>query len=193
MINSNQLKKANELLGESYVFPSRPKNETYEANEFSTLLNACGRHGHAEIGLRICLGDEESYSKGRNLLQHHRKMLKQGVEFAHGQVQDLGKFYLLDGRGVVDESIIGIVCGMVLQQRWTKPIIGISLGENDTIKVSGRASRALVELGLNLGALMRESAARAGGIGGGHTIAAGASIPKQSLNEFLASAGKYFG
>ncbi|MFH1393512.1 MAG: DHH family phosphoesterase [Candidatus Micrarchaeota archaeon] len=193
LINTNQLKKTNELLGESYVFPKRPKNETYEANELSTVLNACGRHGRSDVGLRICLGDEDAYAEGRKLLQQHRRMLKQGIEFALGKVQDLGRFYFLDGRGVVDEGIIGIVCGMALRQSWTKPIIGISLGENDTIKASGRAGRALVEGGLNLGKLMGAAGAEAGGIGGGHRIAAGASIPKGSLNSFLVAVGKYFG
>ncbi|HID73380.1 TPA: DHH family phosphoesterase, partial [Candidatus Micrarchaeota archaeon] len=173
-------------------FPKRPKNETYEANEFSTVLNACGRHGRVDVGLRVCMGDESAYAEGRALLQQHRRMLKQGIEFALGKVQDLGRFYFLDGRGVVDEGIIGIVCGMVLRQSWTKPMIGISLGENDTVKVSGRAPRPLVEAGMNLGEMMKTAASEVGGIGGGHRIAAGASIPKDSVNEFLLAAGHYF-
>lgn len=179
------------LIGESYVFPQRPKNETYEANEFSTLLNACGRHSKPDVGVRVCLGDESAYAEARALLQLHRKMLREGIAFASAHMVDLGPFYFVDGRGVIDEGIIGVVCGMGLDQRWTKPVIGVSLGDNRTIKVSGRAPRALVGAGLNLGELMKEAAAALGGVGGGHRTAAGASIPEGKANEFLLFAGGY--
>ncbi len=178
------------LVGESYVFPKRPKNETYEANEFSTLLNACGRHSKPDIGVRVCLKDESAYEEARSLLRLHRKMLREGVEFAFSNVQDLGPVYFLDGRGIIEEGVIGVICGMVLKQGWKKPIIGVSLGENNTIKISGRASKTLVENGLSLGDFMKKAALELGGIGGGHSVAAGASIPNK-INEFLLFCGDY--
>jgi len=177
--------KTDELIGESYVFPLRPKNETYEANEFSTVLNACGRWGRADVGINVCLGKDDGYKEARSLLQLHRKMLKEGIEFASGNVQDFGSFYFLDARGVISENIIGTVCGMIFRQNWKKPILGASLGEKETIKVSGRGGRKLVEEGLNLGALLKASVSEIGGVGGGHKIAAGASMPKDKINEFL--------
>ena len=86
-----------DLVGESYVFPKRPRNETYEANEFSTLLNACGRHNKPEIGVKVCLGDESAYEEAKKMLALHRKMLRDGIGFAGRKMQDLGEFYLLDG------------------------------------------------------------------------------------------------
>ncbi len=188
LISSNKTK---DLIGESYVFPNRPKNETYEANEFSTLLNACGRHGKPEIGVRVCLGDEAAMTDAQTLLQHHRRMLRSGIEYAGKHVQNFGSYYFLDGRGIVDEGIIGVVCGMALQQKWTIPMLGVSLGENNTLKFSGRAPRHLVDSGLNLGDLMKKGVAQVGGAGGGHKIAAGASIPSGKINEFLVFAGEY--
>ncbi len=181
-----------ELIGEGYVFPERPKNETYEANEFSTLLNACGRHSRPEVGVRVCLGDSSAYQEAHSLLQIHRRMLREGIVFARENTQDLGRFHFLDGRGRIDEGIIGIVCGMTMGSR-KKPVIGIATGENDSIKASGRATRALVSEGVNISELMGRAAAAAGGTGGGHRIAAGASIPKGKLDEFLRAAGEYFG
>lgn len=191
LIGSNRMRSLDELVGESYVFPKRPHDETFEANEFSTLLNACGRHGKPDIGVRVCLNDAAAQDEARALLAMHRRSLRDGISFASSRVQDFGAFYFLDARGIIDEGIIGIVCGMVLQQSWGKPIIGASLGEDGTIKISGRSPRALVENGLNLGALMKSACADAGGIGGGHRIAAGASIPEGRLNDFLLSAGKF--
>jgi len=191
LINSNRLRSAEELIGESYIFPKRAKDETFEANEFSTLLNACGRHDRPEVGIGVCLGDESAKKEAQELLQLHRKMLRDGIDFASKHVQDFGAFYFLDARGIIDEGLIGVVCGMILQQSWTKLIIGVALGERETIKVSGRASRALVGKGLNLGELMKEGALAGNGVGGGHRIAAGASISKNKINEFLLDAGRY--
>ncbi|MFH0884257.1 MAG: DHH family phosphoesterase [Candidatus Micrarchaeota archaeon] len=191
LIAGNRMRSLNELIGESYVFPKRPRDETFEANEFSTLLNACGRHSQPEIGVRVCLGDIGAQEEARKLLALHRRSLREGIGFASTHVQDFGAFYFLDGRGLIDEGIVGVVCGMALQQSWTKPIIGAAYGENDTVKISGRSPKALIEKGLNLGEMMKAACLDAGGIGGGHKVAAGASIPKDRINEFLVSAGEF--
>ncbi len=191
LVDRGYIGKAEELIGESYVFPLRPKNETYEANEFSTVLNACGRWGRSDIGISVCLGEEKGYTEAGSMLQLHRKMLREGIGYAAGNIQDFGAFYFLDGRGSISENIIGTVCGMILRQSWEKPIIGISSGEKETIKISGRGSRKLVEEGLNLGDLLKKTVHDIGGVGGGHKIAAGASIPKDRINEFLLRFSEY--
>lgn len=183
-------KTAGKLIGESYIFPRREKNETYEASEFATLLNACGRHDKPDVGVRVCLGDGSALAEARELLCLHRKMLRSGIEYAGKSIQDLGRFYFLDGRGIIDEGIIGIVCGMALSQAWEKPVLGISDGEEGMIKASARSPRHLVSSGLNLGKIMKDAGNEIGGIGGGHRIAAGASIPSEKLNGFLLFFGK---
>ncbi len=180
-----------DLVSESYIFPQRGKNETYEANEFSTLLNACGRHNKPALGVKVCLGDVSAYEEARSLLALHRKMLREGIEFGIHSVQDFGRFYFIDGRGIVDESIIGIICGMIMGQKHAKPIIGVSTSDNDTIKLSGRASKAAIAKGVNVGNLMRDASLELGGIGGGHVMAAGANISKTKINEFLLFCNSY--
>ncbi len=183
LVERGKIKSTDELVGESYVFPHNPMNETFEANEFSTLLNACGRHGKDDVAIGVALGKEEYFEEARSLLQLHRRMLKEGIEFAAKNIQDLGGFFFLDGRGVIDESVIGIVCGMRAQQIWKKPMMGIAAGGKGEIKVSTRGK------GVNLGLALKESAGPVGGIGGGHRMAAGASIPDEKLNEFLLAFG----
>lgn len=190
LISSNRLRSPADLISESYVFPQRSGDETYEANEFSTLLNACGRHSRDDVGFRVCIGDAGASAEARALLLEHRRKLREGISFALARVQDLGAFYFLDARGVIDENIIGTVCGMCTQSGWTKPIIGIALGEDGTIKASARATKRLVASGLDLGAMMKKASEELGGAGGGHAIAAGASIPKASINRFLLICGE---
>ncbi|MFH2106871.1 MAG: DHH family phosphoesterase, partial [Candidatus Micrarchaeota archaeon] len=193
LLNQNQIKKAEDLIQESYLMANQPKDtEMYEANEFSTLLNACGRHGKAEIGVSVCLGDKGAYDKARELLSLHRRMIKDGIEYAKKNVQDFGKFYFLDARGIIDEGIIGIICGMYLHPASTKPMIGISDGDEDTLKLSSRGTKKLIAEGLNLSAALHEVTEIVGGVGGGHRIAAGASFPKAKINEFLSELGLRF-
>lgn len=176
-----------DLIGEVYDLPKRPgKSALYDAHEFSTILNACGRHGKPELGVAVCLGDEAAYLEASSFLALHKRMIREGVLFARSRLVDLGAFLFLDARGAIDEGIIGIVCGMVLQNR-AKPVIGIADGEAGDIKVSSRVSK---KSGINLGRMAAYAGGKAGGIGGGHPVAAGAGIPREKLGVFLLAAGE---
>ena len=49
------------LIGEVYVLLAETEGtETRDASEYSTLLNATARYGHAEVGLKVCMGDREA-------------------------------------------------------------------------------------------------------------------------------------
>ena len=180
------------LVGEVYSFPHQAEGtELSDANEFSTVLNACGRHGKPEIGIGVCLGDSEAMKTAESLLTLHRKQLRAGVEFAAGAVEDFGAFYFLDGRGVIDDGLIGVVAGMLYGGaiKRTKPIIALALNEDGQVKVSARATKKLIENGLDLGAMLKEATAGIG-VGGGHNIAAGAQVEPGKVNEFLLRAGE---
>ena len=65
------------------------------------------------------------------------------------------------------------------------PLIGFANKGDQEIKVSARATQELVERGLNLSLAMKKAAGTFDGVGGGHNIAAGATIPKGKEEEFL--------
>ncbi|PIU09236.1 hypothetical protein COT30_05440 [Candidatus Micrarchaeota archaeon CG08_land_8_20_14_0_20_49_17] len=196
-------KLAKSLIGPVYLLPKLIP-ELREAQEFSTMLNACGRNGRFDLGMQLCFGNFTD--EVANLLATHRKNLRDGIAFAISNMQDLGPFYLIDGRGAISENIIGVVCGMIYSTaRHDKPIIGLANEEitsselrvsitipetgnpkPETIKISSRAAKPLVAAGVNLGAIMKECSLVVEGAGGGHRMAAGATIPKEKLEEFLA-------
>lgn len=177
---------ASKLTGEVFTLLNRPQNtELSDASEFSTILNACGRNGRPELGVDVCLCRKGAYESARVLLAEHRRNLRDGIGFAGRNVQDLGKFLLIDGRGVIPDSIIGVVAGMLFPGGRNKPVLALSLEESGAIKLSTRGTRKLVENGLNLGKILSESCAAVGGVGGGHNIAAGATIPAGRLDDFL--------
>lgn len=186
-----QEKTAKHLVGEVYVFPKNDKRtELYDASEFSTLLNACGRNGKAELGIAVCTGEFGAYAQASSLLETHRKNLREGMKFLSQNLQDFGKFYFLDARGAIADGIVGVVAGMGLTSTAKKPIFAIAADEHGAIKVSSRANAALVKAGLNLGMVLKAACEKCGGAGGGHRIAAGATLPKGQLDRFLGELNK---
>jgi RecJ-like exonuclease len=65
------------------------------------------------------------------------------------------------------------------------PLIGFAFTENGDVKVSARATQSLVDRGLDLATVLTLAAKELNGVGGGHNIAAGATIPKGKEEEFL--------
>jgi RecJ-like exonuclease len=174
------------LVAENFTLAKMPPGTPLrDASEFSTLLNACGRNGRPELGVAVCLLRPGAYEESAALLAEHRKNLRAGMEFALKNTQDMGKFMLLDARGSIPDSIIGVVAGMLFSGSRHKPILALSLEEKNRIKLSARGTRQLVEAGLNLSKILSECSLAVGGVGGGHNIAAGATIPKEHLAGFL--------
>ncbi|MFA6489689.1 MAG: DHH family phosphoesterase [Candidatus Micrarchaeia archaeon] len=177
---------ASRLTGEVYTLNKRAQGtELSDAHEFSTLLNACGRNDRPELGVSVCLGRTGAYEEAKVLLAQHRRNLRDGISFASKNVQDYGKFLLIDGRGVIADSIIGVIAGMVFPGTRSKPILALSLEKSGAIKLSTRGTRKLVDAGLNLSKILSEVCPMVGGVGGGHNIAAGATIPADKLEDFL--------
>ena len=132
------------------------------------------------MGVSVCLKEEGAFEKAKALLGEHRKLIRSGLGFAQKNTMDVGAFYFLDARNHIPDTVIGIVAGGFFNSglvERNKPVIAFSFDEEGKTKISGRASRALVEKGLDLGEVMKKGGAAAGGLGGGHTLAAGGSIP----------------
>ena len=179
------------LIGEVYILPNEMEGSYLrDAKEFATLLNACGRYGNANVGLEIVRGDRsENLKKAVNLLLRHRKVLVDGIDY----LRDIGIIKLDDiqyfnAGSHIPDTVVGTIAAMALSSEIADanlPIIGFVENENGMIKVSGRASRNLVNSGLDLSKLISKAAVSVGGYGGGHNIAAGASIPRGTEEKFL--------
>jgi single-stranded-DNA-specific exonuclease len=167
------------MVGNVYLFPKEEKNiEIYDAYEFSTVLNACGRHKAESLGMSVCLHEKGALEQARSLVTLHRTQIRSGLLYARRHVSDFGAFYFLDGRGEVEDSVVGIVCGSFLSSGVVdpvKPILGFSLDPSGNIKISARGTDELVKKGLDLNVMLRK-ATEGIGVGGGHNVAAGATL-----------------
>jgi RecJ-like exonuclease len=70
-------------------------------------------------------------------------------------------------------------------QNIEKATLVITKTEDGNLKISGRASRLILQKGANLGKIMQTLAEKFSGVGGGHDVAAGAEISSQVKTTFL--------
>ncbi len=183
------------LTGEIYVLSKEARGTPVrDAKEFATLLNACGRHGKADVGLRICAGDRgDSLSEGLVLLRDHRSALSKALTWAKGSgVIRLKNIQFFDAGDEIEETIVGTVAGMLLGSEGADrsvPMVAFAesteYADTPKVKASVRGTQDLISKGLDLSAAIRTAAEKVGGIGGGHNIAAGATIPSERRDEFL--------
>lgn len=179
------------LIGEVYELAKEPiATELHDAKEFATLLNSTARYGEFKVGLEVCLGDRDTYlKKARSLLRGHRHNLVEGLQLAkeEGIIQLDYVQYFHAGTGIRD-TIVGIIANMLLNDEETRndlPLVGFAKKAEGEIKASARGTQFLVAKGLDLSVAIREAAQSVDGVGGGHNIAAGATIPEGKEEEFL--------
>ena len=174
-----------------------------DAKEFATLLNACGRHDRPMVGKAICLGDRGTELKNALREQdNHREALKKAIHLIredprYGIKNDknLPNIRYFDAKDLIEDTIVGIVAGMLLGSGdipSDKTIIAFaeSLDGTCTTKVSARCTRELVSIGIDLSIAMKDASEKVGGTGGGHNIAAGATIPNGKEMDFLIELNK---
>ncbi len=183
------------LTGETYTLTKEsPGSPLRDGKEFATMLNACGRHGRPEVGMRICSGDRGPVlSEGMALLRDHRSAISQALEDARNKgVTRLNHIQYFDAEDEIQDTIVGTIAGMLLNANGSDrsaPMIAFADSSESTdvesVKVSGRGTQDLIRMGLDLSIAMRRAAGEVGGIGGGHNIAAGATIPADRKKDFL--------
>lgn len=185
---------AESLVGEVYTLVNEDKNTPLrDAKEFATLLNGCGRHKSNGIGIAVCLGDRGAqYEKSLNLLKEHKNYISNCYAWVSKnikRIEDRGVLYFLNAGSDIDSNLIGTVASMILSSKLVepiKPIVAFADTEEGEVKVSSRGTKELVRNGLNLGRAMQYASERTGrGDGGGHDIAAGATISKGEEEKFI--------
>ena len=174
--------RIDDLVGERYVL-AREEPGTYlrDASEFATLLNATARYEEGDVGLAVCRGNRgAAFDRARELLDEHRQNLSAGIEWVQNEgVTREANVQWFHAGSAIRATIVGIVAGMALGADGIaadRPIVGFAEKSSEAVKVSARAPDRGAR-GIDLGRAMREAAVAVGGEGGGHAMAAGATVP----------------
>jgi RecJ-like exonuclease len=191
--------KVDRLLAETYGFPlETPRTPLRNAQEYATLLNACGRWSKPDVGGAILRGDRgQAYRDAEHMLNNHRAIIRNLLQFIIDTgVRELENLQWLHVGGRYPDTIVGIGAGMALSKlNSTKPIlIMCEVPEDPSLtKVSMRTNERVVGMGIDLQQALSNASAEYGGGGGGHKIAAGAYIPKTAEQEFVIRVNRILG
>ncbi len=191
----------NSIVGETYIIhdaraPADSRMPS-DAKEFATLLNSCGRYAKYETGMKLCLGERgEVLDDALSLLEGHRRNVSGAIRLAKQeglrQRTCLQYFHMQDR---VPDTIVGTVAGILMKSKEAEPgkvIVGFAFSEGQ-VKVSSRGNSELVRQGLNLSDAIRRAAESVGGVGGGHSIAAGATIDSGKEEQFIDRLDEFIG
>lgn len=186
--------KINSIVGTTYELLDEPEGtELRDVSEYSTLLNATARYERPDVGIAVCLGNRDrALERAHRLLVNHRRNLSEGLELIQETgVEQTEVLQWFDAGSRIRETIVGIVAGMALGTDGVsadRPIIAFAEKDADSVKVSARATPDLVRRGVDLSEVMAEAATAVDGEGGGHDIAAGATIPAGAQETFIQAA-----
>ncbi|WP_160132892.1 DHHA1 domain-containing protein [Halococcus salsus] len=183
--------RIDDLVGTTYLLTDEPAgSQLRDASEFSTLLNATARYERADVGLAVCCGDrDEALAEAETLLSNHRRNLATGIDWVKREgVTQADHLQWFDAGDTIRDTIVGIVAGMAMGTdgvRGDRPVIAFATKNETETKVSARGTHRLVRSGLDLSAVVGEAARALDGDGGGHDVAAGATIPTDSKAAFV--------
>ena len=183
--------RADRLFAESYLFPDEAaRTPLRNAQEFATLLNACGRWTRAFVGSSICRGDRGgAYREAEHMLNNHRAVIRELLEYILTTgVRELSHIQWIHVGNRYPDTIVGIGAGMALSRlNMEKPILVMVEQPEDPglTKVSMRTTERAIGRGIDLQLALTTASAEVGGAGGGHRIAAGAFVPKESEEHFV--------
>ena len=181
------------LIGSVYTLTrEEPGTSLRDAREFATLLNSCGRMNRAGLGIAIGIGDRgESYQQAQQLYSEYKTQLSKYMNWvatAPNATRTGKNVVIVNGKGIIDESMTGAVSSLISSSKLfgeSKVTVVTTLTRSGEAKVSTRATEQLVQKGVNLGKILQNLSPKYGGVGGGHAIAAGATIQSSELDGLL--------
>lgn len=181
-----------DLIGYVYTLAREDKrSQLRDAREFSTMLHACGRKGKAGVGFAICMGDRNAaLSAGEEIMSTYKMTLRNNISTIFSEkwrLSDNGKITFVNGDGILEEDMLGAVSTLLSGSPSLRGRILFvrTLTKDGTYKFSSRKCLDC-KSEANLGMIMRERSKALNGAGGGHSAAAGCSIPSSAVEDLIA-------
>jgi len=181
-----------DFIGNVYTLSREDKrSQLRDAREFSTMLNACGRIGKAGVGIAMCMGDRNmALSAGEEIMNMYKMTLRNNISTIFSEkwrLADDGKTTFVNGDGILEEGMLGAVSTMLSGSPSLRGrlLFVRTLAKEGSYKFSSRKCLDCKSQA-NLGVIMRQCSNALNGAGGGHSAAAGCSIPSYALDDFIA-------
>jgi len=189
-----------EVYGPVYLLASEPYGSMLQdLREFSTLLNCCARMRKGGLGLGVCMGSMASRARA---LELHSKYVQDIISSLHWFYQHKGKenyveeyqgYVIFNAEEAIKDSLLGTLCSLISRSNIYPDgtiLIGSAHGLDDYTKISARIAGANIN-DLHAGKILEHLTQKFSGQAGGHSFAAGATIPKDQEQAFLLAAKEF--
>ncbi len=161
-----------------------------DAEELSNLQNATGRAGIPGVGVALALGDPSALTRARAAEDAWRQGILKGLRRVEEQgVEEMPSLRWFESPEL---TLAGTQAGLAIAYLLPpdRPVFVFSPQGDRPTKVSARGTLRQVERGLDLAIACRTAAESVHGEGGGHRVAAGATIPAGARPAFLDAADR---
>jgi single-stranded-DNA-specific exonuclease len=161
-----------------------------DLREFSTLLNSCGKMGWPSLGVGVCMGDVMASKKAYEVLRNYRREIIDALNWFHenrgsDKVVEKEGYVLVIAENNIRDTIIGTLASSLSKSKVYPDgvvIMTSSYTLDGYVKCSLRISGENVN-SVDLRIIVKDILDKVGdndsGYGGGHNLAAGASIPQE--------------
>jgi single-stranded-DNA-specific exonuclease len=157
-----------------------------DLREFSTLLNSCGRMGWPSLGIGVCLGDKKATIKAYDILKNYRKEIIDALNWFYenrrtDKIIEKKGYVVILAESNIRDTIIGTLASLLAKSKVYEDgtvIMSTAYTLDGFIKVSLRIT-GNSDSNVDLRIIVKEIITDSDGYGGGHKLAAGASIPQE--------------
>lgn len=192
IILRNPEKKPSQMIGDLFLIKLFGKLE--DAREISAKINACSRDGNPGVAIGFCMENHESKKRIESIHMKYKQRLISGIKFAEEAEKIIGEGYvILNAKDKIKDTMIGTITSILANSSlYKKGTILISLAqdkENNMIKIS---ARSVGKNGRNVLEVLSKVMSNFEGEVGGHEFAAGCSIKKEQIENFILAIKKEF-
>lgn len=145
------------------------------AHTFTAVVDACGKAGKSGVAYALCCGDASYLDEAWGIAVSYRNRVIAAVRTAE-KIRDVPAVWRV-GDGAAASDVAD-----VLAESASGPMFVLGR-DAAALRVSARAPRGF---SVNLEQILRTTAQACGGSGGGHQLRAGADVPLDREDEFLA-------
>lgn len=169
-----------------YYLPSH----NMDAERMSRIIDACGRSNRQKEGIAFCIDGEGDVAEStyREYTERLFKCARNVIDRDIVIMENI-QYFVNDISGV-SGAVANIYSKYIGDPML--PVIGLQ-HQGQQYSLSSRASGAALSEGVNMAIAMEECTTSVGGNGGGHANAAGGSIPKDAMADFLSALNRKIG
>ncbi len=151
-------------------------------DEFANLVNTAGRMGKEHMGILLTFGFRGKLVESlKDLYLERRKMIAKYLAIADRKLKIYKDMIVVVDMRDTDFNyrFSGTISTILSRSIKHSDKVVILISESPYgIKISARAPKSIVDKGLNLADIMRSLSKKFSGVGGGHNVAAGATLQR---------------